>query len=98
MRRLIPCLLLLLSCKAFPTDLVLKNCPAQVFFSPNGGCQDAVVAAIDGAKREIRVQAYSFTSAPIAGSLKRAHDRGVDVRVLLDKNRQTERYSGLTSR
>ena len=44
----------------------------------------------------ILVQAYSFTSAPIAGALKAAHDHGVDVRVILDKSQRTERYSGMT--
>jgi hypothetical protein len=38
----------------------------EVFFSPGGGCTDAVVREIAGARSEILVQAYSFTSAPIA--------------------------------
>lgn len=39
------------------------------------------------------VQAYSFTSAPIAEALVRAHKRGVKIRVLLDKSQKTEKYS-----
>jgi phosphatidylserine/phosphatidylglycerophosphate/cardiolipin synthase-like enzyme len=52
--------------------------PAQVgvYFSPKGGCTDAVVKVIDGAKTEILVQAYSFTSAPIAKALVDAHTHG----------------------
>jgi phosphatidylserine/phosphatidylglycerophosphate/cardiolipin synthase-like enzyme len=42
------------------------------------------------------VQAYSFTSAPIAGALKAARDRGVAVKVILDKSQRSERYTGLT--
>jgi phosphatidylserine/phosphatidylglycerophosphate/cardiolipin synthase-like enzyme len=38
----------------------------------------------------------NLTSAPIASALKAARDRGVDVRVILDKSQRTERYSGLT--
>jgi phosphatidylserine/phosphatidylglycerophosphate/cardiolipin synthase-like enzyme len=34
------------------------------------------------------VQAYSFTSAPIAKALVEAHQRGVRVEVLLDKSRK----------
>lgn len=96
MRRLVASLLVLFSFPAFPSDLVLKNAPAQVYFSPNGGCTNAVVATIGHAKKSILVLAYSFTSAPIAGALKSAHDRGVDVRVILDKSQRTERYSGMT--
>ena len=39
------------------------------------------------------MQAYSFTSAPIAKALVEAHKRGVDVRVILDKSQRTEKYS-----
>ena len=91
MRRLISTLLLLLvAVPTFPADLVLKNAPAQVYVSPNGGCTDAVVATIGHAKKSVLVLAYSFTSAPIAGALKAAHDRGLDVRVILDKSQRTE--------
>lgn len=98
-RRMIRSIVLALLTSALPinsTDLVLKNAQTQVYFSPRGGCTDAIVASISSAKKSILVQAYSFTSAPIAAALKAAHDRGVDVRVFLDKSQKTERYSGLT--
>ena len=41
----------------------------QVYFSPKGGCTEAVVANLDKATNTILVQAYSFTSAPIAKAL-----------------------------
>jgi hypothetical protein len=34
----------------------------EVYFSPKGGCTEAVVKQIDAAKKTIHVQAYSFTS------------------------------------
>jgi phosphatidylserine/phosphatidylglycerophosphate/cardiolipin synthase-like enzyme len=77
-------------------DLVLKDAPVRVYFSPDGGAQAALVAAIDRARTSILVQAYSFTSAPIAAALKAARDRGVTVRVILDKSQRSERYTGLT--
>jgi len=46
----------------------------QVFFSPNGGATEAVVHELANAKTEILVQAYSFTSAPIAKALVDAHN------------------------
>jgi len=66
----------------------------KAYFSPNGGCTQAVVESLDGAKKSVLVQAYSFTSAPIAKALVAAKKRGVDVRVILDKSQRTERYSG----
>ena len=65
----------------------------QVYFSPQGGCTEAVVANLDKATNTILVQAYSFTSAPIAKALVDAKKRGVQVQVILDKSQRTERYS-----
>lgn len=51
------------------------------------------MAEIGRAQRSILVQAYSFTSAPIAEALRSAHQRGIEVAVLLDKSQETEKYS-----
>jgi phosphatidylserine/phosphatidylglycerophosphate/cardiolipin synthase-like enzyme len=48
---------------------------ANVCFSPNGGCTSAIVDQIDNAKSEILIQAYSFTSAPIAKALVNAYKK-----------------------
>lgn len=63
-----------------------KAKPIAVYFSPAGGCTEAVVAEIDAAKKDILVQAYSFTSQPIANAIVRAKKRGVDVQVLADRS------------
>lgn len=60
----------------------------EVAFSPQGGATAAIVRALEEARQKVLVQAYSFTSAPIAKALVLAHRRGVDVRVILD-SRQT---------
>lgn len=65
----------------------------EVYFSPRGGCTDAIVKELGNAKKTVLVQAYSFTSAPIAKALVAAHKRGVDVRVILDKGQRTRKYS-----
>jgi len=66
---------------------------AAVYFSPQGGCTEAIVKELNAAKSEILVQAYSFTSQPIAKALVEAHKRGVTVRIILDKSNLTEKYS-----
>jgi phosphatidylserine/phosphatidylglycerophosphate/cardiolipin synthase-like enzyme len=60
---------------------------------PRGKLHRADCNAIAGAKTSILVQAYSFTSAPIAKALLEAHKRGVQVQVILDKSQRTEKYS-----
>ncbi len=65
----------------------------SVYFSPNGGCTDAIIKELNNAKVSVLVQAYSFTSAPIAKALLNAHKRGVKVEVILDKSQKGEKYS-----
>jgi phosphatidylserine/phosphatidylglycerophosphate/cardiolipin synthase-like enzyme len=68
----------------------------EVHFSPKGGCQDAIIREVNAARDSVHVQAYSFTSAPIAKALVDAHKRGVKVEVVIDAGRVTERYSEAT--
>jgi hypothetical protein len=51
--------------------------PAEttVYFSPNGGATEAIVRELGTAQQSIMVQAYSFTSAPIAKALLEAPKR-----------------------
>ena len=65
----------------------------QVLFSPKGGCTEAVTKSLSKAKSTVLIQAYSFTSAPIAQALVNAKKRGVNVQVILDKSQRTEKYS-----
>ena len=77
-------------------DLTLRDAPTSVYFSPDGGATQAIVREIDRATLDVRVQAYSFTSVPIAKALVDAHKRGVSVEVILDKSQRTEKYSAAT--
>ena len=88
--------LLFFATVSIAADLILNNVPVALYFSPKGGATQAVVREIDNATLEILIQAYSFTSAPIAKSLVDAHKRGVSVEVILDKSQRTDKYSGAT--
>lgn len=87
----------LLGCQSSSSDHVAVEPGAvttpQACFSPRGGCTQLIVDTLDGAKRTVLVQAYSFTSQPIAGALMAAYRRGVTVEVLADKSQRTERQS-----
>jgi phosphatidylserine/phosphatidylglycerophosphate/cardiolipin synthase-like enzyme len=89
-------ILILWSSLGLATDLTLNNTPVQVYFSPNGGCTESIVKEIDAAKSEILVQAYSFTSSPIAKALTDAFKRGVNVEAILDKSQRKEKYTAAT--
>jgi hypothetical protein len=72
--------------------------PARVavYFSPHGGATEAVIRELNAAKTQVLMQAYSFTSAPIAKALVDAHKRGVKVLAVLDKSNETDKYSAAT--
>jgi len=83
-----------LALAAGPVPVAAADEPAwQVYFSPNHGATKAVVDALNGARTTVLVQAYSFTSAPIAKALVEARDRGVAVQVILDRKETGARYS-----
>lgn len=64
-------------------------------FSPDDGATQLVVKTIDEAKKSVHLAAYSFTSYPVAQALVRAHERGVDVAVVMDESNRHQRYSAL---
>jgi phosphatidylserine/phosphatidylglycerophosphate/cardiolipin synthase-like enzyme len=99
MKRILPLILTLLlipACRAQEDAAAAPNRtlpPIEVYFSPKGGCTEAVVKELAAAKATVLVQAYSFTSAPIAKALVDAHKRGVKVEVILDKSQKGEKYT-----
>lgn len=87
---------LFLACLAARADDLQYDAKLSVYFSPKGGCTEAVVRELAGAKRTVLVQAYSFTNAPIAKALVDAHKRGVTLSAVLDKSQRTEKYTSAT--
>ncbi len=67
----------------------------QVYYSPKGGCQEAVVREVNRARQEVLVMAYSFTNDAITNALVEAKKRGLTVDILLDHSNEKERYTEL---
>jgi phosphatidylserine/phosphatidylglycerophosphate/cardiolipin synthase-like enzyme len=74
-------------------NVSLAYADTRVFFSPDGGCQNAVISEIKKSKASIDIAMYSFTSREIAQALVEAKDRKVRVRIVLDKAQENETYS-----
>ena len=98
MKRLILALFIVL--QLITITVITEGMPStgtiEVFFSPNGGATEALVSEIAQADQEILVQAYSFTSKPIAKALLDAKKRGISIIAVLDKSQRTERYTAAT--
>ncbi|MDP7079149.1 MAG: phospholipase D-like domain-containing protein [Candidatus Undinarchaeales archaeon] len=57
----------------------LGGTPFHVAFCPDDGCRELIVDVIDGAERDVRFLAFSFTDGAVADALIRAVHRGVSV-------------------
>jgi phosphatidylserine/phosphatidylglycerophosphate/cardiolipin synthase-like enzyme len=74
----------------------LDSASVDTYFSPNGGAAEAAARIIDSARHRVLLASYTFNSTLIASALKRAHERGVAVRVVLDASNRDSAYSGAT--
>lgn len=81
---------------AVPMPPAGARATAQVFFSPDGGADRAIASAIGAARQRVWVAGYYFTSSVIAKAIEQAHQRKVDVRVVLDRSQVTLKYSSAT--
>ena len=82
---------LITACLLFVSTFVYAD--TQVYFSPNGGCQDAIISEISKAQKTIDIAMYYLTSREIAQELVKAKDRNVRVRIVLDQSQETQTYS-----
>lgn len=61
---------------------------ANVYFSPSGGCQDAIISEISRSQKTIDIAMYYLTTREIAQELVKAKDRGVSTRIVLDQSQE----------
>ena len=65
----------------------------QVGFSPEGSARELVLKTINGARHSVQMLAYAFQAPDIVQALIDAEQRGVDVRVVVDKRRNAGKTS-----
>jgi hypothetical protein len=65
-------------------------------FTPGEDCTAFVVQQIDGAIGELLIQGYSLANPPILEAIARAKERGVDVKVILDRQNEQKPSTGAT--
>jgi phosphatidylserine/phosphatidylglycerophosphate/cardiolipin synthase-like enzyme len=58
----------------------------QYCFSPGGHCDQVLISWINRANSSIHVLVYSFTLNNVSAALIAAHNRGVDVRIVMEKD------------
>ena len=71
----------------------LAYAKVSVYFSPSTKCEQEIVELINQSQSNIDVAMYSINNDEIVDALKRAHDRGVKIRILTDKLQASSKYS-----
>ncbi len=69
----------------FHEDMPIANA-YDVYFCPEDACSSQIIRQIDKAQNYVYVAMYSFALDPIADALIRARNRGVDVKVVMEKS------------
>jgi len=64
----------------------------EVLFSPGGSIKDAIIKNIISSKGTIDVTAFTFTAGDIAEALYQAKERGVQIRVIIDRTQDAKLY------
>jgi phosphatidylserine/phosphatidylglycerophosphate/cardiolipin synthase-like enzyme len=64
-----------------------------IHFAPDKEVYKPIVALYDGAEKTIHLAIYSLTKDEFAEALIRAHNRGVEVKVLIDRVQAAGRYA-----
>ncbi len=65
----------------------------DVYFSPCGGLARAIATEIDAAKTSVDVMIFTISNPQIVQALRRAHERGIQVRVIVNPAQEKSRVS-----
>lgn len=57
----------------------------SAFFTPSKKCENSIIQRIDTAEKSIDAAVYAINNKDIVKALKKAHKRGVKIRILTDK-------------
>ncbi len=85
MKRLLAALLLGLATVGAGATAIPATGTVEVLFTPWDDAEGAIVRNLGEAQRSIHVQAFLLTSRSIARALQQAHQRGIRVEVLADR-------------
>lgn len=65
----------------------------EVFFSPSKSCENGLIHLIENSKETIDVAVYSINNPNLVEAIKKAHDRGIQIRILTDRTQAAGKSS-----
>lgn len=79
-------LVLLLTCK-------FSFAKTDIYFSPSTKCENSIIKLIKQSEKNIDIAVYSINNKNIVKALKDSHDKGVNIRILTDKQQAASKNS-----
>lgn len=70
---------------------------SRAYFSPGEECLRRIVSLFDGARQHVDVCVFTITDDRLTRAIVSAHARGVEVRVITDDEKSTDRGSDITT-
>ncbi len=64
----------------------------EVLFSPRGAIKDTIIKTINSSEKSIDIAVLIFTTGEIAEALYEAKERGVKIRIIIDRKQEKKRY------
>ncbi len=63
----------------------INNTRIKTYFSPDGGCEEAIIKKINKAKKSICFATFTFTNRKIANAIVRKFNQGIEVRGIIER-------------
>jgi mitochondrial cardiolipin hydrolase len=60
---------------------------SRAFFSPGDDCLEAIITAIEEAKKTMKICVFTISDDRISEAIVRAHQRGLQIRIITDNNK-----------
>lgn len=89
-KRILKGIIVVIICLFLTTTIYAET---EVYFSHVDDIQAVIVLTINAAEESIDVTMYTFTDLILANALSDAKDRGVVIRIYLDRSQVTAKYS-----
>jgi len=80
-----------------PSSTGPGTAPERAYFAPGDACLQHIVSRFRAAKRTVDVCVFTITDDRISNAIRDAHQRGVNVRIISDRQKATDQGSDILS-
>ena len=80
-----------------PTQRSSNNHIAEAFFSPDDDCHGQIIRLLNQADRSVDICVFTITDNRVSEAIRKAHRRGVTIRIVSDNDKSEDKGSDIES-